>query len=338
MAGDFEWNSALPVATQTERAGASILLRLGATTDAKQCLTTDFLQKSDSGYLQAEPVAAAVGAYTMILRGAAGGLGCGLSFQSSLSGGGALTEMARITADGEASWNAAAANQDAGLRFYVTRDGTLTERVRLNTDGAWRPVADNSQNIGLASFRWATIYAGTGSINTSDARLKRDVGDIPEAWVDAWAKVRWVRFKFVDRVRWHTGLIAQEVHAAFAAHGVDAFEIGLCGFDAWEEEVERVSEEITRTRTVSQTAFEQIGVNEQGEAIFRSVTIETEETYTEVVDTGRTRVVKPAGDVWSLRYDECQAMEAAWQRREHMLKDQTIGEMMRRIEALEARS
>jgi hypothetical protein len=75
-----------------------------------------------------------VGAYTTILQGTAGGYGAGVSFQSQLTGG-ALAEMARITADGESAWNTTASTQDAGLRFYTALNGTVTENMRINSDG-----------------------------------------------------------------------------------------------------------------------------------------------------------------------------------------------------------
>ncbi|WZB76778.1 tail fiber domain-containing protein [Achromobacter insuavis] len=45
-----------------------------------------------------------------------------------------------------------------------------------------------------------TIYAVTGTINTSDAREKEQFSTIPDAWLDAWADVQLVRYKWVDRV------------------------------------------------------------------------------------------------------------------------------------------
>ena len=54
-----------------------------------------------------------------------------------------------------------------------------------------------------------------------------------------------------------------------------------------------------------------------------------EEEIEEQVPTGGTVVVREAGDLWSIRPDECSAMEAAWQRRE-------IARQAARIAALEA--
>ena len=75
-----------------------------------------------------------VGAYTAIFQGQTGGYGAGVSFQSQLTGG-SLAEMGRITADGESSWNTTASTQYAGLRFYTSTAGTVSEKMRLNGDG-----------------------------------------------------------------------------------------------------------------------------------------------------------------------------------------------------------
>ncbi len=173
------------------------------------------------------------------------------------------------------------------------------ERLRLDSAGVVRPGADNTQDLGAASFRWAVVRAGTGAINTSDERAKQDIGAIPYAWLDAWGAVEWVRYKLRDAVeakgddaRWHVGLIAQRVRDAFAERGLDAQAIGLLCYDEWEEQTE---------------------------------TDESDETH----------VTLEAGDRWGLRYDECQAMEAAWQRRELVRKDALIADLVARVEALE---
>ena len=73
-----------------------------------------------------------VGAYQFILEGERGGYGAGISFQSELNASPfTLTEMARITAEGENSWNATASTQDAYLSFRKTVEGTSVEQVRI---------------------------------------------------------------------------------------------------------------------------------------------------------------------------------------------------------------
>lgn len=113
---------------------------------------------------------------------------------------------------------------------------------RVETAYTLRPTTDNTLNLGGASNRWATVFAGTGTINTSDEREKDLIEEIPQAWLDAWADVKYARFKFKEAIekkgdgaRWHVGLVAQKVQQAFAAHGINAFEIGLLCYDEWSE-------------------------------------------------------------------------------------------------------
>lgn len=170
----------------------------------------------------------------------------------------------------------------AGVGTFVVYDVTAgAPRLVIDGGGIMRPGGDNSQSLGAGSFRWSVVYAATGSINTSDRDDKEQIGDIPDEWLDAWADVEWSRFKFKGRTRWHVGLVAQQVYEAFAAREIDAFDIGLCCFDEWEavDAIEEVRDENGEIVTPFQPA-------------------------------------RDAGARWGLRYSECEAMEAAYQRRE----------------------
>jgi hypothetical protein len=107
---------------------------------------------------------AVVGAYTAVLQGAGGGYGAGVSFQSVLTGG-ALAEMARITADGESSWNTTASTQDAGLRFYTALDGTVAEKMRLNSDGNLSITGSGNGTVTIGSS--AGAYSSVLNMNSS---------------------------------------------------------------------------------------------------------------------------------------------------------------------------
>ena len=105
-----------------------------------------------------------------------------------------------------------------------------------------RPTTDNTQSAGDASFRFSVVYAGTGTINTSDEREKQQIGAIDAKVLKAWGNVNFVQFKMNNAVevkndgaRWHFGLIAQQVKTAFEAEGLDAFDYGLLCFDEWED-------------------------------------------------------------------------------------------------------
>ena len=98
------------------------------------------------------------------------------------------------------------------------------------TGPSWRPGADNAVDLGRATHRWRTIYAGTGTINTSDERDKQWRGRMSKAersaaraiiadmgffqWTDA------VADKGPDKARMHFGVRAQRVWAIMAEHGL----------------------------------------------------------------------------------------------------------------------
>jgi len=196
---------------------------------------------------------------------------------------------------------------------YLFADGNTT----------LRPGLDNTASCGHPSFRWSTGYFGSSPVVTSDAEAKTKPEPIPDEWLDAWGDVEWVRYKFKDAVeakgdgaRWHPGLIAQRVRDAFAALDLDATAIGLLCYDEWDEEREPIMEERqidTETVVIERIATGVLDPN-TGEMLYREVT--EDRPVMGMVDTGETRITLPAGNRWGLRYDECQAMEAAWQRRE----------------------
>lgn len=142
----------------------------------------------------------------------------------------------------------------------------------------------NLASVGSASSPMAHVYATTGTVETSDERLKQSIQSIPDDVLDAWGEVGWVQYQLKDAVekkgadaRLHSGAVAQRIDAIFKSHGLDASRYGLFCYDVWEED-------------------------------------ETQ----------------PAGDRFSLRYEEALAMEAAFQRRR-------ADRLEARIAALEAR-
>ncbi|TGP50313.1 hypothetical protein EN873_24380 [bacterium M00.F.Ca.ET.230.01.1.1] len=172
-----------------------------------------------------------------------------------------------------------------GFQFNTPVSGAAAARFYINRIGinGIEPGADNAHANGSAALRWSTVYAGTGTINTSDQREKQQIGGIPDAWLDAWADVQWQRYKWNaavaekgDQARWHVGLIAQHVRDAFIAHGLDAFEIGLLCYDEW-------------------AAVEAVIDEEDGNVVTPAI---------------------EAGNRFGVRHDQAQALEAAWQRRE----------------------
>lgn len=95
---------------------------------------------------------------------------------------------------------------------------------------------DNLQNLGSAAIRWATVFAGTGTIDTSDENLKQQVELLTDKEKAVAVKLKGLirSFKFNDAVelkgdgaRIHFGIIAQDVLAAFESEGLDAHKYAM---------------------------------------------------------------------------------------------------------------
>jgi hypothetical protein len=76
------------------------------------------------------------------------------------------------------------------------------------------PNGDNFQNLGSSGSRWAAVFAANGTIQTSDARLKRGIANLNYG-LNQVMQLRPVSFQWKDGndKRTHLGLLAQEVDA-----------------------------------------------------------------------------------------------------------------------------
>jgi hypothetical protein len=108
--------------------------------------------------------------------------------------------------------------------------------VFVNGSTNFAPSADNAMTCGSSGFRWTTVYATTGTINTSDATQKEQIADLTAAELAVAKRIKGLfkTFKFKDAVaakgaaaRIHVGVMAQDVQAAFAAEGLDANRYGI---------------------------------------------------------------------------------------------------------------
>jgi len=130
-----------------------------------------------------------------------------------------------------------------GLRLYPVKSD-LTRGVDIDTSGNTAPISDNVQNLGSATFRWSTVFAGTGAINTSDARVKEQDRPLSEkekaVAVKAKALLKGFKYKDAvkekgDKARIHFGIYAQELKQAFESEGLIAEDYGVLCYDEWEE-------------------------------------------------------------------------------------------------------
>ena len=166
--------------------------------------------------------------------------------------------------------------------------------VNISNCKVFYSTTDNATYLGYANARWKEVYAATGTIDTSDSRLKNSVKDIDDSLLDAWETIQPKQYKFNDATeskgdsaRFHTGYIAQDIQKACTDNNIDATRYGLFCYDSWEEEPE---------------VTEDIEVEKDG------------------VKTTEKRIVqqkREKGDMYALRYEEALVVECAYLRREN---------------------
>ena len=157
----------------------------------------------------------------------------------------------------------------------------VSMRYPASGDPFFVPGSNNTVTLGSASLLWKEIFSSSGTINTSDERLKDNITPIPDEVLNAWEDVGWYQFRFKDSIakkgenaRTHCGLIAQRIKEVFERHNLDAFKYGLICYDEWDAQDEVV--------------------DENGEILEEAIA---------------------KGSRYSLRYEEALCMESAYQRR-----------------------
>lgn len=229
-----------------------------------------------------------------------GGLGYFTSSEIfSIFGGTSMATNAKIDLYGENSYGT------PGYLMLHAAQGTSRQIVVLAPWGAFYPDYDNTCSLGAGGQRWEEVYAATGTINTSDSRLKNSVKDIDDKLLDAWENIEPKQYKFNDatekkgkQARYHTGYLAQDIQAECEKQGINASDYGLFCYDEWDEQ-EEVSEEI-----------------------------ETEKDGKKVKEKHVIRPRREKGDTYALRYEEALVVECKYLRR-------CIAQLATRIEQLE---
>jgi hypothetical protein len=199
------------------------------------------------------------------------------------------------------------------LRLYLRKSDDATTSAsslpfvefvygKSNGTYSWRPKADNFCYLGDSSNRWIQLYATTTTIATSDERLKDNIEAVPDAVLDAWGDVNWSQFQFRDAVA-KKGEDRARLHNGLVAQRIDA-------------------------------AFKAHGQDASRYGLF--CFDEWEATPEEKDEQGNvTEEAKPAGDIYSLRYEEALCMEAAYQRRRADRAEARISALEQRMDELE---
>ena len=122
--------------------------------------------------------------------------------------------------------NSASVKSGTGGVYHEVGGSSIT----LTDANKFAPVPDGTKNLGGSSNRWATVYATTGTINTSDARDKHDIRPLSEKEKAVGVALRGL----IRAYKWNSGaaetyvgVIAQDVIAAFEAQGLNARDYGI---------------------------------------------------------------------------------------------------------------
>ena len=189
--------------------------------------------------------------------------------------------------------------------------------------------ADNYVDLGATYARFDDIYATNSSIQTSDFNEKQDIASLTatEMLVGKRISALFKTFRWKDSVaekgdnaRTHTGVIAQDVQAAFTAEGLDAGDYALFISSTWWTHdvdvpaVEAVAEVTDEDGNVTTEAVE------AKDAYTRTDTYDTEDEAPEGA-TERTRM--------GIRYPELLSFVAAY-------NEQRFASIEARLTALEA--
>lgn len=145
----------------------------------------------------------------------------------------------------------ASGSTNAGVRL---RNATITALV-ATTEGLLyygnqfiRATTDNAVALGRSLNRFSVVWAGTGVINTSDARLKTPVEPFSLAHLRAGVRLldelglyQWldkVAEEGADEARYHCGQTVQRAIEIFQEENLDPFRLAAICYDKWDEHYE----------------------------------------------------------------------------------------------------
>lgn len=174
---------------------------------------------------------------------------------------------------------------EAWKQFFTEANaGALPISVSLSAS------TDNARSLGTASMRWSVVYAGTGAINTSDARDKTAVRALLASEIAAAQQLASEigAYKFLaaveekgDAAREHAGMTVQRAIEVMQQHGLSPFNYGFICYDEWDAETVEHPAQYERT--------------EQADGTYANG---------DLISEAWTEVVREAGNRYSFRPDE----------------------------------
>ena len=169
------------------------------------------------------------------------------------------------------------------------------------------PGSDNTQQLGNGSLRYSEVFAGNGTINTSDETLKTEFTSFSDSEKAAAAAIKNIigKFQWLDSVeakgqdsaRIHIGVPAQEVGRILEANGLDPHRYSFYCYDEWDETQVLVQEE--SIQVITEETIETYTELYEGERVERRRIVPA---VTEVVPA--VYETRPAGNRYGIRYDQ----------------------------------
>lgn len=159
--------------------------------------------------------------------------------------------MAQCRLEAAGTWTTTSRPTKFRLTLVPTGSTSLVPVV-LADAGNFASGVNNTINLGAPSFLWKEVFAGVGSINMSDARMKTEVRPFTAAELAAALALsdEVGFFRFLDAVekkgeaaREHCGTTVQRAIEIMEAHGLDPFGYGFICYDEWDAKPEHLDEE-----------------------------------------------------------------------------------------------
>ena len=133
---------------------------------------------------------------------------------------------------------------DVCLSTAVDDTTNYQPRWRVSaSDFSFRPGTDNAFSLGVAGARPSVLYAGTSTINTSDAREKTPVRAFTAEEIAAAQEMageqgvyQWLAMvaeKGEEGARLHPGMTVQRAIEIMSAHGLEPMRYGFICHDVW---------------------------------------------------------------------------------------------------------
>lgn len=210
---------------------------------------------STSADVAANTAAASSGAYSVSTQAYGDGF-----VQVRMNGAAGKDKRLLFEANNSARWACASSSEpeyggNIGSNFFIARFsdagehlGTALTIYRHSGEayfgGSVAPYEDNTKSSGTAAFRWSVVYAGTGTINTSDAREKTSVrGLTANELLAAQALAKEVgAYKFLSAIevkgaaaREHIGMTVQRAIEILESFGLNPFNYGFVCYDEWDQ-------------------------------------------------------------------------------------------------------